>query len=236
MKETRQRISNARRIVVKVGSRVLVDSAGKPDHDRIYSLVSGMVAAHEAGREMILVSSGAIAAGMEALGLEARPSALPDLQMAAAVGQTRLMSLYSHLFGRKHIRTGQILLTDDLLKVDERRTNAQNTLNNLIRHRIVPIINENDTVATEEITFGDNDLLASLVAVLVGADALVLLTCTDGLYDNDEQRIPFIERPAFHRRNDLQTAGRRQSRRNRHPRRHCRRTQRHRSSICPCRK
>lgn len=194
MKETRQRISRAKRIVVKVGSRVLVDNAGKPDHERMYSLVTGMAAAHDAGSETILVSSGAIAAGIEALGLETRPSALPDLQMAAAVGQTRLMSLYSHLFGQKHIRTGQVLLTDDLLKVDERRTNAQNTLNNLIRHRIVPIINENDTVATEEITFGDNDLLAALVSVLVDADALILLTCTDGLYDDDGKRIPFIER------------------------------------------
>jgi glutamate 5-kinase len=194
MKETRNRLRQAKRIVVKVGSRVLVDETGKPDHDRIFSLVAGIASAHDAGHEMILVSSGAIAAGIEALGLEARPTALPGLQMAAAVGQTRLMSLYSHLFGQKHIRVGQILLTDDLLKVDERRTSAKNTLLNLIEHRIVPIINENDTVATEEITFGDNDLLAALVSVLIDADALLLLSTTDGLRDDGGERIPFIER------------------------------------------
>ena len=194
MKETRNRLKQAKRIVVKVGSRVLVDETGKPDHGRISSLVSGLAAMHDAGHEMILVSSGAIAAGIEALGFETRPDTLPGLQMAAAVGQTRLMSLYSHLFGQKHIKVGQILLTDDLLKIDERRTNAKNTLLNLIEHRIVPIINENDTVATEEITFGDNDLLASLVAVLVGADALILLTTTNGLKDDNGERVPFVER------------------------------------------
>lgn len=194
MKETRNRLKEAKRIVVKVGSRVLVDETGKPDHKRIASLVSGIAAAHNAGREMILVSSGAIAAGIEALGLDTRPDTLPGLQMAAAVGQTRLMSLYGHLFGQKHVQVGQILLTDDLLKVDERRANAKNTLLNLIEHRIVPVINENDTVATEEITFGDNDLLASLVSTLIEADALILLTCTNGLNDDDGNRVPFIEK------------------------------------------
>lgn len=193
MKETRDRLTKARRIVVKVGSRILVDSTGKPDHDRIFSLVSDLAQAHDTGCEMLLVSSGAIAAGIEALGMTKRPSALPDLQMAAAVGQTRLMSLYSHLFGQKHIKVGQILLTDDLFKADERRINAQNTLLNLIAHRIVPVINENDTVATEEITFGDNDLLAALVSILVDADVLILLTATDGLKDENGQRIPFVE-------------------------------------------
>lgn len=192
MKETRNKLKEAKRIVVKVGSRVLVDEIGKPDHERIHTLVSGIAAAHETGREMILVSSGAIAAGIEALGMETRPTGLPDLQMAAAVGQTRLMSLYSHLFGQKHIRVGQILLTDDLLKADEHRTNAKNTLANLIKHRIVPVINENDTVATEEITFGDNDLLASLVSILVEADALILLTTTDGLHDENGECVSFV--------------------------------------------
>jgi glutamate 5-kinase len=192
MQETRDKLKTAKRIVVKVGSRVLVDHTGKPDHDRIFKLVSGMAEAHTVGHEMILVSSGAIAAGIEALGLEQRPDTLPGLQMAAAVGQTRLMNLYSHLFGQKHIKIGQILLTDDLLKVEERRVNAQNTLQNLISHRIVPVINENDTVATEEITFGDNDLLAALVSILIDADALILLTMTDGLHDENGARVPFI--------------------------------------------
>jgi len=193
MKEVRNRLKEAKRIVVKVGSRVLVDSTGKPDHERIHTLVSGIAAAHDADCEMVLVSSGAIAAGIEALGTGSRPAALPDLQMAAAVGQTRLMSLYSHLFGQKHIKTGQVLLTDDLLKADERRANAQNTLNNLVAHRIVPVINENDTVATEEITFGDNDLLAAMVSILIDADALILLTTTDGLHDENGERVAFID-------------------------------------------
>lgn len=194
MKETRNRLKQAKRIVVKVGSRVLVDETGKPDHGRIFSLVSGMAAAHDSQHETALVSSGAIAAGIEALGFDRRPDTLPGLQMAAAVGQTRLMSLYSHLFGQRHIKVGQVLLTDDLLKIDERRTNAKNTLLNLITHRIVPVINENDTVATEEITFGDNDLLAALVAILIEADALILLSTTDGLRDESGDRVPFIER------------------------------------------
>ena len=193
MKETRNQLKEAKRIVVKVGSRVLVDETGKPDHERIHTLVAGMVAAHEAGREMVLVSSGAIAAGLEALGMETRPTALPDLQMAAAVGQTRLMSRYSRLFGQKHIKVGQILLTNDIFQNEERRANAQNTLVNLIDHRIVPIINENDTVATEEIKFGDNDLLAALVSILIEADALILLTTTDGLRDENEERVAFVE-------------------------------------------
>ncbi len=178
---------------MKVGSRVLVDETGKPDHDRIQALVASLATAHAAQHEMILVSSGAIAAGIEALNMDTRPTALPDLQMAAAVGQTRLMSLYSHLFEQKQITTGQILLTDDLLKADERRTNAKNTLQNLIANRIVPIINENDTVATEEIAFGDNDLLAALVAILLQADALLLLTTTDGLRDKNGDRVAFID-------------------------------------------
>ena len=193
MKETRNRLKKAKRIVVKVGSRVLVDATGKPDHDRIHTLVSDLASAHDSELEMILVSSGAIAAGIEALGMTSRPTALPDLQMAAAVGQTRLMSLYSHLFGQKHIKVGQILLTNDIFQDEERRANAQNTLLNLIKHRIVPVINENDTVATEEIKFGDNDLLAALVSILISADALILLSTTDGLKDDNGQRIPFVE-------------------------------------------
>jgi glutamate 5-kinase len=193
MKETRNQLKKAKRIVVKVGSRVLVDATGKPDHERIYTLVSDIARMHDAGCEMILVSSGAIAAGIEALGMTKRPAALPDLQMAAAVGQTRLMSLYSHLFGQKHIKVGQILLTNDIFQNEERRANAQNTLLNLITHRIVPIINENDTVATEEIKFGDNDLLAALVSILIRADVLILLSTTDGLKDDAGERVPFVE-------------------------------------------
>ncbi len=193
MENTRKQLQQAKRIVIKVGSRVLVDETGKPDHKRISSLVNGLAAAHAAGCETILVSSGAIAAGIEALGMTKRPTELPELQMAAAVGQGRLMSLYSHLFGQKHIKVGQVLLTNDIFQNEERRTNAQNTLLKLIEYRIIPIINENDTVATEEIKFGDNDLLAALVSILIKSDALILLSTTDGLKDDDGQRIPFVE-------------------------------------------
>lgn len=126
--------------------------------------------------------------------MKERPVELPELQMAAAVGQTRLMSVYSHLFGQKKIHVGQVLLTDDLLKVPVRCENARNTLHHLIQRRIIPVINENDTVATEEIRFGDNDLLAALVARLIDADALILLTTTDGVQDAAGHRLPFIER------------------------------------------
>ena len=193
MKLTREKIKNAKRVVVKVGSRVLVDSTGRPDHDRIRALVDGLSAGHSEQREMILVSSGAIAAGVEALGMKSRPTELPDLQMAAAVGQLRLMNLYSDFFEAKNIMVGQVLLTDAIFRVTAGSTNAKNTLHNLLAHKIIPIINENDAVSTEEITFGDNDILASLVATLVQADALILLSTTDGLRDANGDRVPFIE-------------------------------------------
>lgn len=193
MKKTRELLKQARRVVVKVGSRVLVDATGKPDHERIFSLVTGMAEQRAAGCEMILVSSGAIAAGIEALGMTKRPTELPELQMAAAIGQCRLMSLYSHLFGQKHVKVGQVLLTNDIFQNEERRNNAQNTLLKLLEYDILPVINENDTVATEEIKFGDNDLLAALVAILTEADALILLSTTDGLKDDNGERVPFVE-------------------------------------------
>ena len=144
------------------------------------------------GGEMTFVSSGAVGAGLEALGMKTRPKAMPDLQMAAAVGQIRLMSVYDELFGDNRCRIGQVLLTHDALKHRERHLNARNTLLNLIGKRIIPIINENDAISTEEIKFGDNDVLAALVAILVDADALVLLSTTDGLRDG-KQRVSYIE-------------------------------------------
>jgi glutamate 5-kinase len=177
----REAVARARRVVVKIGSRVLVQRNGRPDPRRMRALVEQVAREHHAGREMVVVTSGAIAAGMEALGLARRPKAVPDLQMAAAVGQTRLMTRYERLFRARQCRVGQVLLTHDGLKLRERHLNARNTLENLLRHRIVPIINENDAVAVEEIRFGDNDLLGALVAILLGADLLLLLTTVDGL-------------------------------------------------------
>jgi glutamate 5-kinase len=160
-------------------------------------LVRGLAALHRAGRDVILVSSGAVGAGIEALGLKRRPATMPDLQMAAAVGQTRLMTAYDQLFSTEGCRIGQMLLTHDGLKERERHLNARNTLMNLLRHRIIPVINENDVVAVEEIRFGDNDMLAALVALLMPADLLILLTSADGLREpttpGRTRRIPRVE-------------------------------------------
>ena len=179
--EIRQRLTQARRIVIKIGSRVLVQRTGRPDVRRMRELVRQVAELQKGGREVVVVSSGAIGSGMEALGMRKRPTMVPDLQMAAAVGQSRLMAAYDKLFGDRGCRIGQILLTYDDLKHRVRHLNARNTIMNLLRHTIVPIINENDVVAVDEIKFGDNDLLASLAAMLIEADLLILLTTVDGL-------------------------------------------------------
>jgi glutamate 5-kinase len=188
----RDALKNAKRIVVKAGSKVLVQSTGRPDSRRLKLLVDELAQFQNGGGEVAFVSSGAIGAGLEALGRKTRPTAIPDLQMAAAVGQTRLMSLYDSLFGENKCNIGQVLLTHDTLKYRDRHLNARNTLLNLITNRIVPIINENDTISTEEIQFGDNDVLAALVAILIDADALILLSTTDGLRDGN-RRVSYIE-------------------------------------------
>ncbi len=195
--ETRKALVSAQRLVVKVGSRVLVQRTGRPDVRRMRELVRQVSALREAGREVVVVSSGAIGSGMEALGMKSRPKTLPDLQMAAAVGQSRLMAAYDELFGARGVMIGQILLTHDDLKHRVRHLNARNTMMNLLRHGIVPIVNENDVISVDEIKFGDNDLLASLAAMLIGADALVLLTTVDGLREPSgngrTRRVPILD-------------------------------------------
>ena len=196
-KKHREALRSAKRIVVKAGSKVLVQSTGRPDRRRLKLLVDEMAQFQNGGGELVFVSSGAIGAGLDALDMKTRPRAMPDLQMAAAVGQIRLMSVYDELFGRSKCTIGQVLLTHDALKHRERHLNARNTLLNLVANRIVPIINENDTISTEEIKFGDNDVLAALVAILVDADALVLLSSTDGLREpagsGKTRRVSFIQ-------------------------------------------
>ena len=176
----RSAVEGARRIVVKIGSRVLVQKTGRPDLTRIKSLVKDLAKLRKAGREIVVVSSGAIGCGVDALKLKTRPTSLPELQMAAAVGQSRLMAAYDKLFTRKKCRIGQVLLTHDDLEHRRRHLNARNTMMALLRNGIVPIVNENDVVAVDEIKFGDNDKLAALVALLIEADLLVLLTTVDG--------------------------------------------------------
>jgi glutamate 5-kinase len=193
----RNTLKNAKRIVVKAGSKVLVQSTGRPNSRRLKLLIGELAQFQNSGGELAFVSSGAVGAGLAALGMKTRPKAMPDLQMAAAVGQLRLMGVYDDLFRKNDCRIGQVLLTYDALKHRERHLNARNTLLNLIAHRIVPVINENDAISTEEIQFGDNDILAALVAILIDADALILLSTTDGLREPDgkgkTRRVSHIE-------------------------------------------
>ncbi len=198
MYKEREQIAQAKRIVVKVGTRILTAANGKLESRRISGLVSQMAALRAEGRDIILVTSGAVGSGMEALGLTRRPKAVADLQMAAAVGQSRLMARYDLLFRKKGCLVGQVLLTYDDLGNRRRHLNIRNTMLNLLRHGIIPIVNENDVVATDELKIGDNDVIASRVALLVDADLLILLTSTDGLRapakGRRTQRIPHLER------------------------------------------
>lgn len=181
----RQVLADARRVVVKLGSRVLVQKTGRPDIRRMKHIAAQIAALQKAGHEVLIITSGAIGAGTEALGMKERPKALPDLQMAAAVGQTRLMSKYDAIFSKLNCKVGQILLTHADFQHKIRMTNAKRTMENLLRNKVIPIINENDVVADEEIkadlALGDNDYLASLVVKLIRADLLILLTTVDGV-------------------------------------------------------
>ncbi|MDT0377518.1 glutamate 5-kinase [Streptomyces sp. DSM 42041] len=186
-------MADARRIVVKVGSSSLTTAAGGLDADRVDALVD-VLARHldaphggraDRGREIVLVSSGAIAAGLAPLGLDRRPRDLARQQAAASVGQGLLVARYTASFARHGRRVGQVLLTEDDTSRRAHYRNAYRTLDQLLAMGAVPVVNENDTVATDEIRFGDNDRLAALVAHLVRADLLVLLSDVDGLYDGD---------------------------------------------------
>lgn len=180
---SRTRVRDAKRVVVKVGSSSLTTPAGGIDPDRVRALVDTLAAAHAAGAEIVLVSSGAIAAGLAPLSLRRRPRDLARQQAAASVGQGLLVRHYTEEFARHGLVTGQVLLTlDDVTRRGHYR-NAQRTFVTLLGMGVVPVVNENDTVATTEIRFGDNDRLAALVAHLVHADLLVLLSDVDGLYD-----------------------------------------------------
>lgn len=179
--ENRKNLKFAKRIVVKVGSKVLVDKSGKPNIQRMKKIVKDISSINKQNYQIALVSSGAIGSGIEALKFKTRPTDITDLQMAAAVGQLRLISIYDELFTFYRCQIAQILLTHDVLKNKHQCANAKNTIFNLLSNNIIPIINENDTVSTDEIKFGDNDVLAALVAKLINADALILLSTIDGL-------------------------------------------------------
>ncbi|MFD3455627.1 glutamate 5-kinase [Streptomyces sp. NPDC058691] len=185
MASARQDVVDARRVVVKIGSSSLTTAAGGLDADRVDALVDVVAKAHGTEREIVLVSSGAIAAGLAPLGLDRRPRDLARQQAAASVGQGLLVARYTASFARYGVRVGQVLLTSDDMSRRAHYRNAYRTLDKLLAMGAVPVVNENDTVATDEIRFGDNDRLAALVAHLVRADLLVLLSDVDGLYDGD---------------------------------------------------
>jgi glutamate 5-kinase len=195
VRTTRQRIANARRIVVKVGSSSLTSSDGGIDPERIGRIVDAIAVARRAGREVVLVSSGAIAAGMGPLGMVRRPRDLASQQAAASVGQGLLVEKYAALFAVQGFTVGQVLLTVGDTTRQGTYRNALRTFDRLLELGVVPVVNENDTVATQEIRFGDNDRLAALVAHVVRADALFLLSDVDALYTS-HPRSPGAERIA----------------------------------------
>jgi len=172
------------RVVVKLGTGVLTDSRKQPDLSQMEQLVAQVAEQHRAGKEFVLVSSGAVGAGMGVLGYAKRPSELAELQACAAIGQSRLMATYEKLFAAHGLAVAQVLLTHDDLEHHERHLNARNTLVTLLQHGVVPIINENDVVSFTELKFGDNDKLSALVASLLPADLLIILTTVDGLLEN----------------------------------------------------
>jgi glutamate 5-kinase len=190
----------AARVVVKVGSSSLTTPEGMVDDAQLQALVDALAAHRQRGTEVVLVSSGAIAAGLEPLGLTRRPRDLATQQAAASVGQGRLLARYTAAFGRHGLRVGQVLLTAEDVIRRTHYANARRTLYRLLQLGVLPVVNENDTVATDEIRFGDNDRLAALVAHLVHADALLLLTDVDALYDRapsqpGARRVAVVRRP-----------------------------------------
>ena len=184
----RDAVRTARSIVVKIGTTALTDRSGVFDAGRLAALADAIEARMKAGTDVVIVSSGAIAAGIEPLGLSKRPTDLATKQAAASVGQVALVNAWSAAFGRYDRTVGQVLLTAHDISQRVQHTNAARTLDRLRALHAVAIVNENDTVATNEIRFGDNDRLSALVAHLVGADALVLLSDIDGLYDSDPRK------------------------------------------------
>jgi glutamate 5-kinase len=179
-----------RRIVVKLGSSVVADGDGEPRAEVLESVCDVLATLHEQGAEVIVVTSGAIARGMRVMGLPQRPSTIGELQAASAVGQGKLYRVYDELLRGRGVTSAQVLLTFFDMSARTHYLNARQTLSTLLEWRVLPVINENDTTATDEISFGDNDFLAAQVAVLIGADELILLTDIDGLFTADPRLHP----------------------------------------------
>lgn len=192
------RFAQAKRMVVKVGSSTLTHPSGGINLRRVDELVKVLADLKNSGREIVLVTSGAVAAGVGKLGLKERPADIPGKQACAAVGQSELMYLYDKGFGEYNHSIGQVLLTYDAIEHSDRRQNIHNTFERLLNMGVIPVVNENDTVAVDEIKIGDNDTLSAEVAILTGADVLVIFSDIDGLYtanpatDPKAQLVPLV--------------------------------------------
>ncbi len=197
----REAIIDSRRVVIKIGTRVLCQKSGRPNMKTLRRISKEISAIKKSGKEVLVVSSGAVGAGMEALNMSQRPQKVQDLQMAASVGQCVLISTYNKFFNTQGYKIGQVLLTHEDFKHKIRLTNMRRTLENLLRNDVIPIINENDVVADEELkavtTLGDNDYLAALVANLIRSDLLIMLSTVNGVRETTEsgksKRVRYIE-------------------------------------------
>lgn len=190
LSESKSLLLDAKVIVVKVGSSLVTNNGNGLDQAAIAGWAAQIAALAQQGKKIVLVSSGAVAEGMQRLGWKKRPTAVNELQAAAAVGQMGLVQMYESCFSQHQLHTAQVLLTHDDLADRKRYLNARSTLRTLLDLKVIPIINENDTVVTDEIRFGDNDTLGSLVANLIEADTLVILTDQQGLYSADPRKDP----------------------------------------------
>ncbi len=172
-------------IVVKVGTSTLTYENGKLNLKRLEQIARILTDVKNSGKKVVLVTSGAIGVGMSKMGLQEKPKEVKVVQAVSAVGQCELMSIYDRLFSEYNTTVGQILMTKDVVTNPERNEHAVNTFSALLEHNVLPIVNENDSVSVDEIKFGDNDTLSAIVAKLIGADALIILSDIDGLYDKD---------------------------------------------------
>lgn len=209
-------LRKTRRVVVKIGSSILSDRTGKISHKALVGVAHSIASIRRKGIQVILVSSGAIASGMQYLGYRKKPGRIAELQACAAIGQPMLIHMYQKALARARLQVAQILLTRPDLEDRTQYANAKHTMTELLRHGVIPIINENDTVVVDEIRVGDNDNLAALVAKLVEADLLVLLTDQAGFFTADPRKdlrarkidvVERIDKSAFKRASDTDNAG-----------------------------
>ncbi len=183
-------VKDAKRIVVKIGSSTLTHENFRMNLRRIEALTRVLSEFRNSGKEIVLVSSGAVSAGVSKMGLNERPRAIREKQALASIGQSELMRIYEHFFSMFGYTVGQILLTKDIMENETARKNAENTFETLLKMGCIPIVNENDTIAFDEIEFGDNDTLSAYISVLCHADCLIILSDIDGLYDSDPHKNP----------------------------------------------